>query len=354
MPGPVRRPSLRQPATTAATTNANVDFGLATAARRVVEGSLTVVPQERVVLVYDSDHEELGVAIRQAVVDARAEPLAFRMEDLALRPMASLAAPIRAAMDRAQASALICSFQDGEYAMREDMIALAHDLGLRHAHMVGITRRSMIAGLAADPHRIANVARALLVRLGPKSVIRVRTGAGTDLTVELSAAYRWINSTGLIRAGKKENLPSGEIATCAANVTGVYIADATLGDASGALNRPLDRSPLRLEIAGGVVQQVDSKDVVLARQVRTLMRSVNNLDRIALVSLGTNVGLLAPVGEIFVDQTLPSFHMTVGITFPEQTAATWTSSSWIAFTQTGSDVDIDGTRVMRGGRYLIE
>jgi len=72
------------------------------------------------------------------------------------------------------------------------------------------------------------------------------------------------------------------------------------------------------------------------------------------VSLGTNEGLREPVGEIFVDQTQPSFHVSLGLTFPDRTGASWTCERWIAFTATGSDIELDGTPLMRGGKYIYE
>ena len=162
-----------------------------------------------------------------------------------------------------------------------------------------------------------------------------------------------MNHTGVIRPGEKENLPGGELVTCPADASGTYVANGTLGDATGSFTGSLAKGALVLHVEGGVVKRVSGSDPLLARRIQVAMRGVTNLDRVALVSLGTNVGMTEPVGEIFVDQTLPSFHVSLGLTFPERTGASWSAESWIGFTSTASDVEVDGTPIMKAGRYLV-
>jgi aminopeptidase len=330
-----------------------LDFALASAARRVVEGSLGVVPAEHVVVCFDREHEELAVPMLHVISDIGADAHPFVLEDLSMRPHLHLETSIVRALEQAQASVLVCGFHSGEYTMRTELIDLAASHGLRHAHMIGLTRRSMIAGLATDPQRIADISRALLVRIGPSSVVQVKSPNGTDLVVRFNPHHRWANHTGIIRPGKKENLPGGEIVTCPGDVTGIYVADGSIGEAGGSLTGLLKAAPVRLELEASVLRKVESLDPALARRITALSRSATNMDRVALASMGTNVGMQEPVGEIFVDQTLPSFHLSLGLTFPERTGATWSSTGWLAFTQTASDIDVDGHAVMRAGRYLL-
>jgi hypothetical protein len=72
------------------------------------------------------------------------------------------------------------------------------------------------------------------------------------------------------------------------------------------------------------------------------------------VNFGLNIGLEAPVGDVFTDQKLPGVHMVLGSSFPEVTGARWDSPSWIGLTSAGQvDVDIDKTPILRGGRYIL-
>lgn len=327
-------------------------FDLPAAARRVVESALGVASGERLCVLADRAHEDLADALREAATALGATAEVVLLEDVIARPHVHLQPAVRGAMQGAQASVLLCSFHGGEYRMRAELVAEAERLRTRHAHMVGLTRRSMLAAFAADPAKVEARSRKVLARIGPTSTLRVRSAAGTDLTVRLSAQHRWVNHSGVVRAGAKENLPGGEIVTCPEGASGVYVANGTLGDATGSIAGSLVRGALVLHVEGGAVKRVEGSDAGLARRIQVAMRSVPNLDRVALVSLGTNEAMREPVGEIFVDQTLPSFHVSLGLTFPERTGASWTCERWIGFTATGSDVDVDGSPLMRAGRYV--
>jgi leucyl aminopeptidase (aminopeptidase T) len=321
------------------------------AARRIATGSLGVLTGQRVLVVHDRAHLELAGPIAAAITESGGAPVLFELEELGPRPHTRLHEKIREAMGTAQATVLVCGFHGGEYAMRTELVEEAGRLELRHAHMVGVSARSMLAGVAVDSRRIETLAAAVLARMKPRSVLRVRSTSGTDLTVKLDARNRWVNHTGVVRPGTKENLPAGELVTCPGEISGVYVANGTLGDATGSFAGSLTKSALILQVEAGVVKRIEGSDGSLARRIQVAMRGVVNLDRVALVSLGTNFGLREPVGEIFVDQTLPSVHLSLGLTFPERTGASWTSESWIGFTATGSDVELDGAPLMKGGRY---
>jgi leucyl aminopeptidase (aminopeptidase T) len=333
--------------------SASVDAGLAVVAHRLVEGSLSVVPGERVLVVHDRGHQELANVILEAIIVARGDPQRFCLEDLGPRPHATLHPSVAGAISRAQASLLLIDFHDGEHAMRKGMADLAIKERVRHGHMVGVGRASM-AGFSVDPHRIAEKARALTARLRPDARITVRSAAGSDLVITLTPRCRWVEYGCIVGTGKRVNLPGGELCTSPDAVTGVYVADGTLGDADGVLKRRLEQSPITLRISASRVQAVEcSRDPGLARAVSERIFRTANLDRVGLAGFGINLGLTAPVGDVFTDQKVPGVHLSLGETFPEQTGATWTSKSWIALTTGECDADIDKIPVIRRGRYLI-
>ena len=330
-----------------------MDPALAVAARRVIEGSLSIVPGERLVLVMDESTREIGTALVEVATLAGAETRVFVLEQLGPRPHTQLHGDVAEALTKAQASILLTRFEDGELGARSQLVDRAAQLRLRHAHLIGVSARSLIAGMAVDPRRIADVARALRFRLRPTSSIKVKSTSGTDLLVRCEARHRWVEYSGVISPGTKANLPAGELVTCPGDVTGVYVADGSIGDADGTLAGLLTRSPLRLEFSGGILRKIEGRDLATIKRIETMVRRVPQLERVGLVSFGTNVGMSDIVGDIFTDQKLPSFHLSLGITFPEKTGARWTAPSWIAFTQVGSEIDLDGVPAMRGGRYLF-
>lgn len=331
-----------------------LDAGVVVAARRLIEQSLAVVRGETVVLVYDRAHEDIGAIIADAVVNASATPVSFRLEDLGPRPHAHLAPPIRTALLSAQASVLLVDFLGGELDMRSNIVHYAAQHGLRHGHMVGVSRASMIAGFSVDPYRISEKMRAILTRLRPGGKLVVKSDAGTALTVTLGDRTRWIEYGSVVGPGRRVNLPGGELVTSPASVDGVYVADGTLGDGDGALMRRLAAAPLTVRIDRGRVTAIECpREPSLADAVLRRIRRTNDLDRVGLFNFGVNLGLSEPVGEIFTDQKLPGAHISLGTTFPEKTGATWDCASWVAFTTRACDVDIDKVAILRRGHYLV-
>lgn len=333
------------------------DVGLAAAVDRVIEGALGVVAGERMLIVHDAAHDQIAELCAAASRVLHAEPVMFRLEDFGSRPHAHLPHEIVSALGDAQASLLAVDFHKGELAMRTEMIDRAAAAQLRHGHMVGVQRASIIAGFSVHPKRIAEKARALLVRFGPTSRITVKSKSGTDLIATLSPKCKWMDFGALVLRGKRVNLPGGEIVTSPEDVSGVYVAEGTLGDADGIWRKRLRDTPVTLRIASSRIQSVEcARDPMLARMITERLGTVGNLDRVGLLGFGVNRGLSEPLGDVFSDQKVPGVHLSLGETFPAATGASWTSKSWVALTATnspGQDVDIDSSAVMRSGRYLL-
>jgi leucyl aminopeptidase (aminopeptidase T) len=260
---------------------------------------------------------------------------------------------LRGLLSQAQASVLLISFEDAEWEMRRELVDVVNELRLRHAHMVGLGRKAMLTGFSVDPQRVLDATRAVRMRLRPDSVLHLRSPAGSDLIVKIDETARWQERVGLIRPGRWENLPSGELFTWPADVSGVFVADASVGGQVGAAAGVIARTPVRLEIKGGVCRGVQCSDRSLAHGIEALLRAERNGDKVGMVVLGTNVGLRDPTGEIICDQNLPGLHLGFGATFPSQTGATWDSSSQLSFTACDADVDLDGGPLLRSGRYLV-
>jgi leucyl aminopeptidase (aminopeptidase T) len=353
-PGPAR-PSTRPPSRVSfpSLRFAAIDYDLANAARRVIESALGVVRGERVVLIVDKDRRDVGSALLEVARDLGADPIVHEIESHGDRPIRQLPEPIRAAMARAQASCLSIGFEDGEIGMRHELLVLVRTLSLRHAHMIGVSRRSLIAGFSVDHSRILSTTLAVRTRLRPDSLLRLRTPAGSDLEVRLDPTSRWTEHVGVIRPGKWENLPSGMLTTCPALVRGVFIADASIGSHFGQVAGLLDKTPLRLEIENSTCKSVRCSDRALQREVEAYLGREHNLSRVGGVSIGTNVGILAPTGELVADQNLPGLHIVFGSAVPEQTGASWSTRAQLPMTCALADVDLDGAPLLRAGRYMV-
>ncbi|GEM_PF-413205 len=330
-----------------------IDFDLVNAARRIVENSLGVVRGERMLIIVDRARHDIAPALVEVTRNLGAACELLILEDIEARPVREVPAVISAAMKNAQASILLVGFVDGEQPMRGDYLEAVRVLGLRHAHMVGVTKHSMLAGFSVDPARILDTTRAVRTRLRSDSVLKVRSLAGTNLTVKLNPSFRWAEHVGVIRPGRWENLPSGELMTSPGEISGLFVCDASMGGPFGQAAGLLTRSPVRFEIEANLVKSVSSSNHALQRDVESFLRSEHHADRVGTIVLGTNVGILKPVGELICDQNLPGLHLGLGSTFPDKTGAPSTTRAQLSLTAAGSDVDLDGAPLLRSGRYMI-
>ena len=350
MPGSQRVPPVRK-STPSLMRLSSVDFDLVNAARRILEGSLSLVPGETALVIVDKDRFDLVAPLVEvaSVVGARCESIV--LEDTGKRPLLDLPKAIDDKLREVQATILLAGFVEGEHPMRLALIERVRELNLRHAHMIGVTRRTMLAGFSVDPTRILDMTRAVRMRLRPSSVLHAKTAAGTDFTVQLDPGHRWVEHVGVIRPGRWENLPSGELMTSPKTTSGVFVCDASIGGAFG--GNLLSRTPLKLVVKDNVVESITCSDSAVQRGLEGFLAHDRMCAHVGTVLLGTNVGLLQPIGELVCDQNLPGLHITLGSTFPEATGAQPTTTAQLSLTTSGGDVDLDGTPLIRAGRYMV-
>jgi len=332
---------------------AAVDYHLLSAARRVVEGSLGCVPGEQLVIISDAERAPMQKALAEAAEWAKVRVLCFALEDFGPRPLAELPETIVEALSSAQASIYVARAGPDELALRRQLVERVGALSLRHGHMVGVTAELMATGLSVDPHRIANTARALRSRLRPDSCVTAHTPAGTQLELRCDPRFRWVDNTGIIRPGRWQNLPAGELLTAPGTVSGVFVCNASMTVLPGAEAESPHASPVRLEIRDGRVTGVQCSSRALDEAVSAFLRGGESQDRVGLFSFGTNMALSEPTGTLIVDQTLPGLHIALGMSYPDLTGADWDAPGQTVLTAEGSDIEIDGELVMRSGRYLV-
>jgi aminopeptidase len=338
-------PSLRLPI---------IDFELANAAGRITEGALGLAAGEHLVIVVDKARHDMGTTLVEVARSMGAKGALVVLEELGDRPVRRVPDRLKDMLATAQASILLIGFEEGEQAMRIELVVeLVRKLNLRHAHMIGVTRQAMLTGFSVDPARVLDATRAVRTRMRPDSVLRLRTAAGSDFEVKLHPAHRWLEHVGVIRPGRWENLPSGEIVTCPAEGNGVYVADASMGGYFGQQAGLLTDKPVRLEVEGSVCKSVRCKDLGLQLAVERFLRSDIQSDRLGAIGLGTNVGITAAIGDVSCDQNMPGLTVGFGSTFREQTGASWDARTQITFTASHADVDLDGAPLLRHGRYIF-
>jgi leucyl aminopeptidase (aminopeptidase T) len=331
----------------------SIDFEVVNAARRIIEGSLGVVPGERVVIILDASRRDLGPALVEVTSAAGAKASLFQLEEIEARPVRQLPKVVKDELESSQASILLLGYVDGEQPMRLELLNEVARLGLRHAHMIGVTRKSLLAGFTVDPGRIVDTARAVRTRLRPDSKLRVRSAAGSDLEVKLTPAYRWAEHVGVIRPGRWENLPSGELMTAPQDTHGIFVADGSVGGTFGQNAGLLTRTPIKFEIDHNVCKSVSCTDRQLQHEVEAWFRQDPYANNVGTIVIGTNVGIIEPIGDAICDQNTPGLHLTFGTTFPEKTGAPNKTRLGLSVNCAHSDVDLDGAPLIRNGRYMI-
>ena len=338
---PIKRPSA-----------VTVDFGLQNASYRIIEEALGVAAGEKVIVIVDLVREMAGESF-VAVTRARgATANVFVLEKLGTRPIVTVPEPLRVALEQAQASIFLGGTDlEPETAFRRELLEIVERVGLRHAHLIGLDRRSLIAGFTVPFSRVAEQTRAVRVRLRPDSRFHLRSASGSDLEVVTSAKYRWGDQSGIIRSGKWSNLPAGQLYTTPESVNGTFVADASVGGAFSTRGL-LKKTPIVFTIKDGVCCGVSCTDSALARDVERHLESLPDLNRVGQVVIGTNPSL-SSIGEFGFDHCAPGLHLTFGWSHPKVTGAEWVSAGSFVGNTAEGNVDLDNVSIVRQGRYVI-
>ena len=76
--------------------------------------------------------------------------------------------------------------------------------------------------------------------------------------------------------------------------------------------------------------------------------------RVGQLGLGTNTGVIAPIGALLQDLKLPGAHLVLGHTCPEVTGARFDSDIEVPLLVRRASVSVDGVPVLTNGRYPRE
>jgi leucyl aminopeptidase (aminopeptidase T) len=334
------------------------DFALAHAAQVLVQTALKVRAGERVVIIEDAASARICDAIAVEV-----EACGGWVKRAALERLSSASGPARPhkivpdllllAMHDADGSVFVAGAQPAELPMRQALLHVVRQRGLRHAHMPGISEAAFVAGMRIDYAQVERVGKRVLGRLGGARTLVTESAAGTSLRVDLSPANKWFAQLGVLEQGKWGNLPAGAIYASPANATGVFVADASLGEFFGVREGLLRANPVRLLIDAGRVVDVEARSPQLKRDIEAMLAVSANSDRIGLVAVGINPGIEAAVGDALVDQNLPGLHLGVGDPAAKSTGATWSAPTCFAACQASSRVVVDGETIIDGGNVIL-
>ena len=319
-------------------------------ARNAVRTCLGVGPGEAVTLICDEASLTVAAALLAALDEAGAASRVFILERREQRPLTALPAEIARALRGSAASIYTAHPRDGEYEHRKELIGMVAPLRLRHAHMIRVTEDAMMQGMLSDYRRVARLNEVVKGRLARAAEIRVTSAAGTDVRVTLDPGEPIYCDAGVIAPGSWANLPTGEVYTVPAAVTGVYVCDGTAPTEEKLDRAELARRPLRIEIADGRMTKIEGGPGALAAAVLATVRAGRNVDRIGMFAVGTNFELLMPIGDASQDVFMPGAYFSLGRP-PGVGSSAWSSTCQLTFSGRKTSLTVDGEPLVDAGRY---
>jgi aminopeptidase len=319
----------------------------------IVRTAIKLTPSEHFVIVDDASSERIGDAIAEAAEMAGAWVRRVRLDRIAARPLRILPETARSALASAQASVFVARTLHHEWHMRQELLHLVRERGLRHAHLAGVSEQAFSAGVRVSYDQIARTGEAMRRVVAKARTIVAESDAGTQLFVTTDPAARWFSQLGVLSAGVWGSFPAGALYTSPGDISGTFVADASLGEFIGAREGLLAARPVTFTIERGVVTRVASPGAPeLVREIEALLALSPNSSRVGLVAIGVNHGIERPIGDAVVDQNFPGLHLGIGDPAGKTTGAAWRAQTCFAACESMSRVAVDGVDVVRAGRLV--
>jgi aminopeptidase len=331
-----------------------VDGTLADAGRRAVRTCLAVRPDDVVTVVAEEAGCAIAASMLQAAEELGTRPKTFLLERHGKRPLTRFPSEILAALEASTVTILVVTPLAGELRARLSLLEIVAHKALRHAHLIAVNADAFRSGMRADYTVVDALQDRVLAGLQSAATVRVTSPAGTALEVTFDPAYRWVKSNGLIRQGKWQNLPSGQIYTCPATMSGTYVADKSIGDWFQNKYPDLEKYPVTLEFAAGRLRDVRSPNATLARELFLFVRSNENGDRVGEFGVGTNPWVDFLAGQHTLDENVPGVHLALGDPFGADTGAPWSAKTRISVIGMKMSLYADGRPLLENGKYVPE
>jgi aminopeptidase len=330
------------------------DPELTPGARNAVNVCLRIQPGEKVTVITDEATREIAASLIRELERVDAPYRAWVLEDLAPRPLTDLPREIVGDLETSQVSIFAVQAQTNELRSRMQMTDVVNRRKIRHAHMVNINHQIMLEGMRADFLKVDRISTRVVETVRRAKRVKARTPAGTDLTAELNAEYRWVKTSGIISPDKWGNLPGGEVFTTPGEVNGRFVIDGVVGDWLCAKFGSLRENPLTIHIRGNRLTEAHSANRELEDDFWRYTHTDENSDRVGEFAIGTNIELKDVIGQILQDEKFPGVHIAFGNPYGAHTGAEWFSSTHIDVVGRNFDIWVDGEAIMRNGQFLLE
>lgn len=325
-----------------------VDALLIEGARNAIRTCLGLEAEQRLVLVVEAEHESLAAAFLLAADEVGART-AVRLVDARKAAHSPFVASLQEQLQDADASLFLGSI-DGLPSSFRHAVINAGGARRRHGHMPGVTAAMMQQSMRTDYEEVRALTARLAARLEGDVTLHVRSPRGTDLHVRCAPSSAWYREDGVLHGPGWTNLPAGELLTCPLSVDGVLVPDGGVWDSHNQPVTHADRLQLRFE--GGHVIAIDGSSGSDPEALLAQLDTAPNLRRVGQAAFGTNVGVVAAVGNVLQDLKMPGFHLSLGHTRPEHTGASWSCPFEVPLLMRRPDVTVDGAPLLKNGRFV--
>lgn len=267
-------------------------------AKTAVHTCLGVKKGEVVLILTDTEKEDIGKALFDVAQEAKAEAILVKMQP---RSRHGEEPPRAIANMMKNADVIIAPTQ---YSVTHTQARkFANKAGARIATMPGIITKMMSSGgMTADFKEVAHSVKKLAKKLDGSKTVNIQTKLGTDLTVSVEGR-RWYKDTGIChKRGEFMNLPAGEvfIAPKEKTANGKLIID-------GAFWEKLE-NPVEIDVKDGYAKRISGTKEI-AKQVSKRGKEGRN---IAEVGIGMNPKAKI-IGNVLEDEkVMGTVHVALG------------------------------------------
>ena len=322
-------------------------------ARNAIDVCLKVLPEQAVYILTDRKTQTIGKALYDAASRVSHKVTLMVLEDHVERPASHLPPELMLPLEDCQVCLYAVFPQKGELGSRQQFVRRTEALGIRYAHMVGVTEAIMCQGMRANFLKVDEVSRRLMVKASVAKKITVKSRYGTDLVATFNPEYRWRKTSGIIEE-VWSNLPGGEIFTAPGSVDGIFVVDGTVGDHFSAKYGVLDETPMTLTLEGGYLKKVSCANKELEKEFWEYCHTDVGSDRVGEFAIGTNLAVFEFTGNLLQDEKMPGVHIAFGDPYGSQTGADWMCCTHVDVITGTCDVWIDDTQVMDHGIFLAD
>jgi leucyl aminopeptidase (aminopeptidase T) len=330
-----------------------IDQELIPGARNAIRDCLRVKPEERVTIITDRETQEIAAALQSEIDHVGAEVAVFVLENYAPRPLTGMPQEILDDLATSQVSIFCAQTQMGELKSRIEMTAVVNKQGIRHGHMVNISREIMLKGMRADFRAVDALSQRLVELARMTERVTCKTPRGTDYVAELSPTLKWLKTGGIITREKWGNLPGGEIFTSPFTSNGRFVVDGVVGDYLCQKYGDIEATPLTIDVRDNRIADLQCDNTELLEEFRAYTSTDENSNRVGEFAVGTNTACTDIIGNILQDEKIPGIHIAFGHPYAEHTGQTWISKTHIDCVGRKFDIWFDDRKVMEAGKFLI-